>query len=153
MDRNGKLSETFSEIFEARDRIDNFVLSAFAEPDPRRLLNETMFGLPAAALADVSQRLGDMDPFLRLAHRLSLWFKSSRDLSRYGIVWQDGRAVRAAVLKLIERFDQEHANTTDACFVFGPAKKRSSAAMKALQESGQLFPSDPEVKCSAHSAF
>jgi len=51
------------------------VFSAFPETDPRRLLNDTTFGSAAAELSDVAQRLGEADPFSRMAVRLSLWFK------------------------------------------------------------------------------
>jgi hypothetical protein len=53
------------------------VFSAFPETDPRRLLNDTIFGSAAAELSDVAQRLGEADPSSRLAVRLSLWFSAS----------------------------------------------------------------------------
>jgi hypothetical protein len=95
---DGRLSGTLGEIFDAMDRRrqlrETKVFSAFAASDVRRLLNDTIVGFAAAELADVSQRLGEADPFSRLAGRLSLWFKRSNDLSRYGVPFpHDGRPV------------------------------------------------------------
>lgn len=77
------------------------VFSAFPETDPRRLLNDTIFGAAAAELSDVTQRLGEADPFSRLAVRLALWFKRFDDFSRYGCsLPHDGWAVVGLVRRL-----------------------------------------------------
>jgi hypothetical protein len=95
------------EIFEAEDRVERArqeaVPAAFPEGDPRRLLKDTILGFTAALLADVSRRLGEADPFSRLARRLSLWFKPLNEFSRYGLPRAaDGRPVAGAVLRLVD---------------------------------------------------
>jgi hypothetical protein len=83
-----------------RDRQEK-VFSAFTDSDPRRIFSDTILGFAAAELSDFSQKLGQADPFSRLARRLSLWFKPSLDHSRYGIpLPEDGRAVRQTVVRL-----------------------------------------------------
>jgi hypothetical protein len=86
------------------------VFSAFPESDPRRLLIDTILGFAAAELADVSQRLGEADPFLRLSVRLALWFRQSHDYSRYGIpLANDGRSVVNLVRQLTGKLDPDAA--------------------------------------------
>jgi hypothetical protein len=91
------------EIFEAEDRVERArqeaVPAAFPEGDPRRLLKDTILGFTAALFADVSRRLGEADPFSRLARRLSLWFKPFKEFSPYGLpLAADGRPVAGAVV-------------------------------------------------------
>jgi len=86
------------------------VFSAFPETDPRRLLNDTIFGSAAAELSDVAQRLGEADPFSRMAVRLSLWFKRFDDFSRYGCpLPHDGWAVIRLVRRLAETLQSADA--------------------------------------------
>lgn len=86
------------------------VFSAFPETDPRRLLNDTIFGSAAAELSDVAQRLGEADPFSRMAVRLSLWFKRFDDFSRYGCsLPHDGWAVIRLVRRLAETLQCDDA--------------------------------------------
>ena len=87
------------------------VFSAFPETDPRRLLNDTIFGSAAAELSDVAQRLGEADPFSRLAVRLSLWFKRFDDFSRYGCpLPHDGWTVVGLVRRLAETLQCDDAD-------------------------------------------
>ncbi|QHO77832.1 hypothetical protein ACH79_39755 [Bradyrhizobium sp. CCBAU 051011] len=87
------------------------VFSAFPETDPRRLLNDTTFGSAAAELSDVAQRLGEADPFSRMAVRLSLWFKRYDDHSRYGFpLPHDGRSVTALVRRLAGTLECDDAD-------------------------------------------
>ncbi len=95
------------EVFDAHDRVERArqeaVPAAFPEGDPRRLLKDTILGFPAALFADVSRRLGQDDPFSRLARRLSLWFKPFREFSRYGLpLAANGTAVTGAVRRLVQ---------------------------------------------------
>jgi hypothetical protein len=107
MVRNETFNKALQENIEAHHRMERArqeeIPAAFPEGDPRRLLKDTILGFPAALLADVSQQLGDADPFLRIARRLSLWFKPSREFSRYGLpLAADGRAVANGVLCLAD---------------------------------------------------
>lgn len=87
------------------------VFSAFPETDPRRLLNDTTFGSAAAELSDVAQRLGEADPFSRMAVRLSLWFKRFDDFSRYGLPFpHDGRVVTGLVRRLAGTLECDDAD-------------------------------------------
>jgi len=104
------LGKTLSDIADGMERHRQLrqakVFSAFPESDPRRLLIDTIIGFAAAELSDVSQRLREADPFLRLASRMSLWFKQSNDLSRYGIPFgHDGRPVIYLVRRLADKLD------------------------------------------------
>jgi hypothetical protein len=105
--QNEAFNKHMKEILEAQDKVEHarqeVVPAAFPEGDPRRILKDTILGFPAALFADVSQRLGEADPFSRLARRLSLWFKPFLDHSRYGLpLAADGRSVAAAVRRLVE---------------------------------------------------
>src|SRR5882672_8710613 len=77
VDADGKLSQTLSSIVDGLGRRqksrEDKVFSAFPGADRRRLLIDTIIGFAAAELSDISQRLGEADPFSRLAGRLSLW--------------------------------------------------------------------------------
>ena len=111
---DGKLNETLAGIVDGIDRRRRFqeqkVFSAFPEADPRRSLIDMILGFAAAELADVSQRLGEADPFLRLSVRLALWFRQSHDYSRYGIpLANDGRSVVNLVRQLAEKLDPDVA--------------------------------------------
>jgi hypothetical protein len=54
--------------------------------------------------------LGETDPFLRLARRLSLWFKPWLEFTRYGLpLASDGRAVALAVRRLVESISGDDA--------------------------------------------
>jgi hypothetical protein len=113
-DADGKLSQTLSSIVDGLDRRrqsrEEKVFSAFPGTDRRRLLNDTIIGFAAAELSDVSQRLGEADPFSRLAGRLSLWFKPSHDYSRYGIASaEDGTAVIDLVRRAVGKLDPDAA--------------------------------------------
>ena len=106
----GSLDKTLTDIVDGMERHRQLrqekVFSAFPEADPRRLLIDTIIGFAAAELSDVSQRLGEADPFSRLAARLSLWFKQSTDLSRYGIPFaEDGWPVIYLVRRLADKLD------------------------------------------------
>jgi hypothetical protein len=101
------------EALDAHGRLDQLreehVFSAFSEHDPRRLFKDTTLAFSAAALADLSHRLGDADPFSRLAFRMSLWFKPWLDFSRYGIRQPgDGSVIVGAVRRAIEPFNDQH---------------------------------------------
>jgi len=115
--QDSKFNRYMSEMLDAHEarqkKREERVFSAFAETDPRRIFISTIFGLAAAELADVSQRLGEADPFARLARRLSLWFKPYHDHSRYGISlpWS-GSEVAAAVLRLVDRLGDHCAART-----------------------------------------
>ncbi len=86
------------------------VLAAFPEGDPRRLLKDTILGFPAALFADISRRMGEADPFSRLARRLSLWFKPFCEFSRYGLpLAADGSAVARAVRRLVDSISGDDA--------------------------------------------
>jgi len=65
------INRTVVDIVDGMERRRQFrqekVFSAFPESDPRRLLIDTIIGFAAAELSDVSQRLGEADPFSRLA--------------------------------------------------------------------------------------
>jgi len=104
------LDKTLSNIVDGMERDRQLrqerVFSAFPESDPRRLLIDTIIGFASAELSDVSQRLGEADPFSRLAARLSLWFKQSTDFSRYGIPYaHDGWPVIYLVRRLADKLD------------------------------------------------
>jgi hypothetical protein len=110
VDADGKLTQTLSSIVDGLDRRrrsrEEKVFSAFLATDRRRLLNDTIIGFAAAELSDVSQRLGEADPFSRLAGRLSLWFKQSHDYSRYGVALaEDGKAVTDLVRRATVKLD------------------------------------------------
>jgi hypothetical protein len=105
--KDEELNKHLKEMLEAQDRVERareeMILAAFPEGDPRRLLNDTILGFSAALFADISRRLGEADPFLRLARRLSLWFKPFCDFSRYGLsLAADGSAVTHAVVRLVD---------------------------------------------------
>ena len=107
-----RLSETMTGILDGIDRRKRLqeekVFSAFPESDTRRLLVDTIFGFASAELSDVTQRLGESDPFSRLAARLSLWFKQSRDLSRYGLPYaHEGRSVIGLVRRLAQKLESD----------------------------------------------
>lgn len=51
--------------------------AAFDPGDPRHILSGTIWGIVAAAMVDVSDRLDTADPFRRLGSRLRLWFHAS----------------------------------------------------------------------------
>ena len=109
---DGKLSQTLTSIVDGlgrrRQSREDKVFSAFPAADRRRLLNDTIIGFAAAELSDVSQRLGEADPFSRLAGRLSLWFKQSHDYSRYGIALaEDGRVVTGLVRWAVGKLDPD----------------------------------------------
>jgi hypothetical protein len=107
-----KIGDTLGRIFEANSQWDRIrearIFSAFSESDPRRILNDTILGSAAAELSDVSQRLGESDPFSRLAGRLSFWFKQSHDYSRHGLAlaW-DGWATVNVVRRAAEKLDPD----------------------------------------------
>jgi len=104
------LRDSFANIDKTRKDRANFILSAFPERDARRILLDTTFGISAAALADFSQELAESDPFCRLSQRLSLWFKPSSELMRYGLPWpQDSRPIDALVIKLLDKITGENA--------------------------------------------
>jgi hypothetical protein len=95
-----ELMEKISDADRVRERTrEEIVFAAFSESDPRRILKDTIIGFAAAALADVSRRLGEADPFSRLARRLSLWFKPYHDYSRYGLPLTNESTIEAAVHK------------------------------------------------------
>ena len=139
LDRDGKLSQIFAEASEARDRIDQFVFSAFPEVRSTTSAQRYYLWPSSTALVDVSKRLGETDPFLRLSRRLSLWFKPSRDLSRYGIDWQDGRAVRALVLRLADDLGRKGDDgAIRACSELRLEKTRSNS-LRGLAEIWSLI--------------
>jgi len=112
--QNETITRHITEHIDALEYLDqkrkDEVFSVFPETDPRRLLTDTVLGFAAAELSDVSQRLGEADPFLRLARRLSLWFKPWLDHSRYGIALaSDGDTVVGAVRRAIESFNDGDA--------------------------------------------
>jgi hypothetical protein len=109
-----EFNKHMEEIGEAHDRIERARQeagsAAFPEGDPRRLLMDTILGFPAALFADVSRRLGEADPFSRLARRLSLWFRPWLEFTRYGLpLAADGRAVALAVRRLVETLSGDGA--------------------------------------------
>jgi hypothetical protein len=107
-----KLMKEASDAQDSVERARQAVPAAFPEGDPRRLLKDTILGFPAALFADVSRRLGEADPFFRLARRLSLWFKPSYDFSRYGLpLAADGRAVADAVFRFVQSISGDKAKT------------------------------------------
>ena len=69
------MGDTLGRMVEAKSLWDRLqearIFSAFPETDLRRILADTILGSAAAELLDVSQRLGEADPFSRLAGRLS----------------------------------------------------------------------------------
>jgi hypothetical protein len=98
------ITEQFLDAKETLDRArEEQVISAFADDDPRRLFKDTVIGFAAAELSDVSQKIGEADPFSRLARRLSLWFRLSFDYSRYGLPRSaDSRVISEAVMRLAQ---------------------------------------------------
>jgi hypothetical protein len=104
-----------AQALDAVERIDDErqkkVFAAFPDPDPRRIFSDTVLGFAAAELSDLSQKLGQADPFSRLARRLSLWFKPSQDYSRYGIPLPNhSRAIADAAIRLIELVKDENTD-------------------------------------------
>jgi len=104
------ISARLDYIDNERDRRELAISSAFPESDPRRLFKDTIFGFAAAELSDSAQKMGDADPFTRLAHRLSLWFRPSYDFRRYGLCLpENGLAIARTARKLIDTFQNEFA--------------------------------------------
>jgi hypothetical protein len=106
INKDGELDRHLTAIADAiendREKRKEAIHSAFPEDDPRRLLKDTIFGFAAAELSDTAQKMGDADPFTRIAHRLSLWFRSSYDYTRYGLrLAENGLAIERAVKRLI----------------------------------------------------
>jgi hypothetical protein len=127
------------EIFEAQDRVERArqeaVPAAFPEGDPRRLLKDTILGFPAALFADASRRLGEADPFSRLARRLSLWFKPFREFSRYGLpLAADGGAVVGAVRRLVDSIPGEGPKTFQRLLAIWAGEKRLTADEESVRE-------------------
>lgn len=87
------------------------IFEAFGADDPRRLLVETIVGVPAARLAHMSIRLGESDPFLRLAKRLWVWFSPRDRMTRYGVPirLEAAALVRRLVVELAGKLDGPHA--------------------------------------------
>jgi hypothetical protein len=111
---NSKLTAITEQFLNAEETLDRTreerVISAFADDDPRRLFKHTVIGFAAAELSDVSQKLGEADPFSRLARRLSLWFRPSFDYSRYGLPRSaDSRVISEAVVRLAQLLEGNEA--------------------------------------------
>jgi hypothetical protein len=141
---DGKLNETLAGIVDGVDRRRRFreekVFSAFPESDPRRVLIDTILGFAAAELADVSQRLGEADPFLRLSVRLALWFRQSHDYSRYGIpLADDGRSVVNLVRQLAEKLDADAAGKIRRLIQIWPGDVVVEQNDKSIREIASLW--------------
>jgi hypothetical protein len=133
-----------NKIFEAQDRVERLrqqsVPAAFPEGDPRRLLKDTILGFPAALLADVSRRLGEADPFSRIARRLSLWFKPFKEFSRYGLpLASDGRAVARLVGRLINSVPDEDAKRFQRLFAIWAGEVSLAANEESVREIQSLL--------------
>jgi hypothetical protein len=144
-DADGKLSQTLSSIVDGLDRRrqsrEEKVFSAFPGTDRRRLLNDTIIGFAAAELSDVSQRLGEADPFSRLAGRLSLWFKQSHDYSRYGIASaEDGRAVSDLVRRATGKLDPDAAGRLKRLIEIWAGDVDVEMSVEAIEEIVSLVP-------------
>ena len=117
MGKDENLNRSLNAFFEAHENVERlrqqFVFDAFPGGDARRILKDTIFGFSAALLSDVSLRLGESDPFLRIARRLSLWFKPFLDFSRYGLL---PVAEPARVVDLVRRLaGSVPAHESDKC--------------------------------------
>jgi hypothetical protein len=140
------LDETFAEIMLARERLSELVLKSFARTDPRQLLNDTVLGLAAAVLADLSSRLGSDDPFFRLAQRLSLYFRPFLEFSRYGVEYPaGGRSVSSAVLKLTERFSGDDVSAGELLRIWAGRQEveRTTEGIENIRRLAGEFPSLP----------
>jgi hypothetical protein len=144
-DADGRLSQTLSSIVDGLDRRrqsrEGKVFSAFRATDRRRLLNDTIIGFAAAELSDVSQRLGEADPFSRLAGRLSLWFKQSHEYSRYGIgLAEDGRAVIDLVRRATGKLDPDAAGRLKRLIEIWAGDVDVEMSVEAIDEIVSLVP-------------
>jgi hypothetical protein len=144
-DADGRLSQTLSSIVDGLDRRrqsrEDKVFSAFRATDRRRLLNDTIIGFAAAELSDVSQRLGEADPFSRLAGRLSLWFKQSHDYSRYGIgLAEDGRAVIDLARRATGKLDPDAAGRLKRLIEIWAGDVDVEMSVEAIDEIVSLVP-------------
>lgn len=94
-----------NKIFEATEtpirRREKAALSAFGPDDPRRILSDTIWGIVAAGLAHVSDRLAERDPFMRLARRLGLWFAPASGARWMGVKLGDVSGVLALLERLV----------------------------------------------------
>ena len=136
------------EIGDARDRIEHArqeaVSAAFPEDDPRRLLKDTIFGFPAALFADVSRRLGEADPFSRLARRLSLWFQPWLEYTRYGLpIAADGSAVALAVRRLVESLSGDGAKRFERLLAIWAGEVSLEASKESVREILSLLLDSP----------
>lgn len=144
-DADGRLSQTLSSIVDGlgrrRKSREDKVFSAFPATDRRRLLNDTIIGFAAAELSDVSQRLGEADPFSRLAGRLSLWFKPSHDYSRYGIASaEDGKAVIDLVRRAVAKLDPDAAGRLKRLIDIWAGDVDVDMSVEAVKEIVSLAP-------------
>ena len=117
---------------------------AFPEGDPRRLLKDAILGFPAALFADVSQRLGDADPFSRLARRLSLWFRPWLEFTRYGLpLAADGSAVALAVRRLVESLPGDGAKRFERLIAIWAGEVSVEASKESVREILSLLFDSP----------
>jgi hypothetical protein len=139
------LGKTLSDIADTMERHRQLrqerVFSAFPETDPRRLLIDTIVGFAAAELSDVSQRLGEADPFSRLAARMSLWFKQASDLSRYGIPYpHDGWPVIYLALRLAGKLDVKGCEKIQRLIQIWSGDVEVDRSDEGLEEIASLAP-------------
>jgi hypothetical protein len=140
----GRLGKTLSDIVDGMEsdrKLRQESFSAFPETDPRRLLIDTIIGFAAAELSDVSQRLGEADPFSRLAARMSLWFKQSNDLSRYGIPFaHDGWPVIHLVRRLADKLDVKGCEKIQRLIQIWSGDVEVGRSDEGLEEIASLAP-------------
>ncbi|WP_316191873.1 MULTISPECIES: hypothetical protein [unclassified Bradyrhizobium] len=142
---NGELDRTVVGIVDNLERIREDqrqkVFKAFPDGDPRRLLNDTIFGSAAAELSDVSRRLGEADPFSRLAVRLSLWFRGFDDYSRFGLsLPHDGSAVMDLVCGLAKNLESSEAENIRALIGFWSGENEISLGREGIEALTALLP-------------
>lgn len=102
------IGEFLDSIEEKRKFRETLVNSVFPRDDPRRLLKDTIFGFSAALLSDTAQKLGDADPYTRVARRLGLWFRQTGDFTRYGVPLAENRKAIADAAKGLTRQVNDH---------------------------------------------
>lgn len=146
--QNEAFNKVMREAVEAERKVEDarqeLIPAAFPTGDPRRILKDTIFGFAAALVADVSLRLGEADPYSRLARRLSLWFKPWQDFSRYGIpLPHEARSVARAVQRLVELVPGDDAERLKRLFAIWAGDASVEASEDGVREVVSLLVREP----------